>query len=377
MISLLLSRVEAGGLERVQFNLWEELQRRGMAVEMVAGRTMIERQGPPAVQYIAPRGTWQFMWRVLVWMRQTQPEILVTTSSDVAVWMLLWRRWLSTSTAVVVTQHQAVSGPLNSAVGLRRIKLRFLRQAMRRLLPAADAIVAVSAAVAADMCKELGLPPVKIRVIHNPVVQTESADAFNTGHRRPSNWPYPLDDVPTLIFVGRLSVEKRLDLLLDAFLQVRAARDVRLIVLGDGPMRETFAQWIQQYDIGAVCRMLGHVEDVLPWIQHSNVLALTSDYEGFGNVLVEAMLCGTQIVATDCPSGPSEVLQAGVYGQLVPVGDALAVAAAVLRILNGSFLVDPQTLRRRASEFTVKRATDDYVEVFNEAISCRHSTWRR
>ena len=91
----------------------------------------------------------------------------------------------------------------------------------------------------------------------------------------------------------------------------------------------------------------------------ARLFALSSAYEGFGNVLVEAMACGCPVVSTDCPSGPAEILGQGRYGLLVPVGDDAALAQAMTRILGAS--PDADELRRRAAEFSVERSVDDYL----------------
>lgn len=362
MIALLLSRVEAGGLERVQFNLARGLVDRGHSVRIVAGR--LEGAAPcvDEVHFIAPSGAWQFLWRLLGWIRRNRPAVIVTTSNDVAVWVLLWRRWLYADAEVIVTQHLAISGPRLVARGVRRVKLACIRWAMARLLPSADAIVAVSAAVAADMRAELGLDGISIDVIHNPIVAV--ADAAAPDLPCPEAWPFPRDGVPVLVFVGRLAPEKRLDLLFAAFMQVRATLPVRLLVLGAGPIAAQLEQWRQDAGVGIDCRLMGQMQDVLPWIANSDILVLPSDYEGFGNVLVEAMQCATQIVATDCPSGPAEILDHGRFGQLVAVGDAAALAVALRRSLDGSFRVERDALLARSAEFSIDRAVDAYERVF-------------
>lgn len=365
MIALLLSRVDAGGLERVQFNLARGLAERGHAVQIVAGRLLVPASSVDEVRCIAPLGAWEFLWRLPGWIRKNRPSVIVTTSNDVAVWLLLWRRWLGTDAAVVVTQHLAISGPRLAAGGVRRLKLACIRWAMARLLPSADAIVAVSAAVAADMRLELSLDGVPIEVIHNPIVS--AADSGAPDLPLPEAWPFPRDDVPVLVFAGRLAPEKRLDLLFAAFLKIRATRPIRLLVLGAGPLAAQIEQWRQDAAVENDCRLMGAVRDVLPWIANSDVLALPSDYEGFGNVLVEAMQCATQVVATDCPSGPAEILEHGQFGQLVNVNDATELAAAVERSLNGSIRVEREALLTRAAEFSIERAVEAYEGVFTAA----------
>jgi len=93
------------------------------------------------------------------------------------------------------------------------------------------------------------------------------------------------------------------------------------------------------------------------------VLALPSDYEGLSNVLVEALSCGVQVVSTDCPHGPREVLDNGRFGQLMPVGDYEAMATAIANVLDGRVDVTPEDLRMRAQSFQLAGVADDYLKL--------------
>ena len=93
----------------------------------------------------------------------------------------------------------------------------------------------------------------------------------------------------------------------------------------------------------------------------SDLFALSSNYEGFGNVIVEAMACGTPIVATDCPSGPAEILEDGRYGRLVPVNDQVALAAAIHATLGEA--IDREPLKRRAAAFSPAIAAKKYLKL--------------
>lgn len=367
MIWLLASRWERGGLERVQYNLARALRQRGRAVRIVAGR---DAGGPGAdheVQCIAPAGAWQFLGRLPGHIRRTRPAVVVTTSNDVAVWLLACRRWAFPHTRIVVSQHSPISGPRLSAKGLRRLKLEAIRGAMRWAFRRADALIAVSAGVAKDMHDELGLHDCNIEVIYNPVVDGEATDPAPEFLA----WPFDRDGVPVIVFAGRLAAEKRLDLLLKAFVRVRETRPARLLILGEGELSTDLRAAVEAAGIRHDCAMPGRVDDIQPWLVHCSLLVLPSDYEGFGNVLVEAMQAGIQVVATDCPCGPAEILANGQYGQLVPVADAAALAAAILRSLDHRFHVPADVLRRRAKEFSVARSCDAYCHIFDAVLSRR------
>jgi len=347
----------------VQYNLARALARSGRSVRIVAGRDLGGPGMEGEVDFIAPLGALQFLWRLVGHVRRERPQVVVTTSNDVAVWMLLCRRWLFPDVAVVVSQHLSISAPIRHAEGGRWLKLELVRRAMRWAFGSADALIAVSQGVAEDMCRQLGLDRVRVTVIYNPVV--------GVGRRSPkpplesAPWPFPDDGVPVVAFAGRLSTEKRPDLLLEAYLRVRRERPARLLFLGDGSMCTQLQAAISAAGVDADCAMPGVVDDVLPWLERCRLLVLPSDYEGFGNVLVEAMHAGIQVISTDCPSGPFEILAGGLFGQLVPVGAVGPMAEAMLASIDGRFHIDADALRQRAEAFSIARACAAYEEMFD------------
>jgi glycosyltransferase involved in cell wall biosynthesis len=107
--------------------------------------------------------------------------------------------------------------------------------------------------------------------------------------------------------------------------------------------------------------MPGFKVNPYPFLRKASVFVLSSRYEGFGNVLVEALLCGCPVVSTNCPSGPAEILSDGKYGKLVPVGDERRLAEAI-----GETLDNPQNmsvLRARGEEFSIENAVERYQKV--------------
>lgn len=361
---LLLSRFANGGLERVQINLANSLKLLGVDIEFVIGRLELDPrpqllEGIPVTELAA--GTKLFFPLTLrrQWSKRA-PDVIITSANDVACLTLLLRDMGLGRTRVVASQHLSLSAPRLAAAGPTRLKLELLRAGMRRLLPKADAVIAVSAALSKDMQTELGLLPSQIDVIHNPIVLPE-LDALLNEH---AEWPWPDNNVPTLVFAGRLAPEKRPDLLLEAF-QRMPDRSTRLLIVGDGPCAAEVHSRVREHGLEARVRLVGHVSNVYPFISRSKALVLCSDFEGFGNVLVEAMACGVQVIATDCPNGPAEILDGGAYGRLVPCGDASALAQAMEEAISGRPRVDPNRLRARARDFTLEKAMAAYMHILN------------
>lgn len=360
---LLLSRLGHGGLERVQLNIAKAMHAEGIDVSIVAGQVIanVEQELPSTLPVIelAKAGPRYFPAALVRSLRRMKPDVVFTTSNDVACLLLTLRLLFFRDMRVIATQHLSVSAPRRSARGLRRAKLELIRIAMRLLLPTAERVVAVSEGVAQDIKQELSPQSVNAHVIYNPIVTPD----FDARMGRAQTWPWADRDLPTIIFVGRLAPVKRLDLLLDSFQSLSRITPSRLLIVGTGPLQNEIEQRIQREGLDAYCKLTGFIENPLPLVSASSVLVLSSDYEGFGNVLVEAMACGTQVIATDCPYGPAEILGRGQFGQLIPVNDVSALAAALRKSLLGEFHVPTDSLKARAQDFTIERAMNRYLEL--------------
>lgn len=140
-------------------------------------------------------------------------------------------------------------------------------------------------------------------------------------------------DGPTVVSVGRLTRVKRPDILLDAFAHL--TRDVRatLFVLGDGPLREAMERRARRLGIAGQVRFVGFVPNPYAWLARADLFVLTSDFEGLPNALIEAQALGVPAVATRCPTGPEEIVEHGVTGELVKVGSVKSVSEAMGRLL--------------------------------------------
>jgi glycosyltransferase involved in cell wall biosynthesis len=232
---------------------------------------------------------------------------------------------------------------------------------MRRLYPKADRIVAVSQGVADDLISLLNLPHEKVTVIYNPIFTPELFEQA----KQPANHPwFEQNRLPVILAVGRLTRQKDYPILFRAFSLVRQVRPAKLLILGEGEERANLERLAIELGIQNDVSMPGFVDNPFAFMAKASVFVLSSAWEGFGNVLVEALACGCPVVATDCRSGPREILDNGRYGRLVPVGDHEALAKAILETLdNPDFPANRQTRLQRAMEFSVDAAVDKYLKV--------------
>jgi glycosyltransferase involved in cell wall biosynthesis len=167
---------------------------------------------------------------------------------------------------------------------------------------------------------------------------------------------------PRILAVGNLKLQKNHALLLRAFATL-PRRDARLMLLGRGPEEANLRALATALGIADKVIFAGFHRDPAPFYATADLFVLSSDHEGFGNVIVEALSFGLRVVSTDCPAGPAEILQGGRYGRLVPVGDAPALAQAMDEALNAP--VDRAALIRRAADFAPDIAARQYLELLD------------
>jgi glycosyltransferase involved in cell wall biosynthesis len=222
----------------------------------------------------------------------------------------------------------------------------------------ADAVVAVSQGVADDLRRITGLGEDKVRVIYNPVI---TPAVFNNAEEPLEHAWFAQGEPPVVLGVGRLTAQKDFATLIRAFRQVRNHCEARLVILGEGQERSRLEAMLKELGLSGDASLPGFVDNPYPYMKHAAVFVLSSRWEGFGIVVAEALALGSPVVATNCPSGPAEILGGGRWGQLVPVGATTEMARAVVTILSGQCEIDGQ---ERASDFTIERVIPQYAEVF-------------
>lgn len=358
---VVLPRLAGGGMERMRLHLLPEFQAAGAETFLVVGQLQGELvdlvpSGVPVIE-IAPRGPLQFFPGLIRALRKYRPTHILSAADDVNVMAILANRLSGAKARIVVSNHNTLTEQISRAPGLQFAKLSVTRTLMRWLYPRAAGIVAVSQGVADDLAVQLRLPRDRIRVIYNPVIDRE----FEARAMEPLPDFWPKGPEPVILFAGRLVPQKRLDVLLDAFAVVLDHQPAHLIIAGKGPRRDWVESEITRRDWAHCVTLAGFVSNVLPLVRSSDLLVLSSDHEGLGNVLIEALAVGTQIVSTDCPSGPREILANGMYGQLVPISDAQTLGHAILQSLNGTSWFPKGALIARAQDFRATETTRRYL----------------
>jgi glycosyltransferase involved in cell wall biosynthesis len=356
-LALLIPNLDGGGAERVFVNLARGFAARGLVVDLVLAqaRGTFLSEVPPAVRIVDLRA--RSMSRALLglirYLRRHRPAVLLSSSTHANLVALFARRVAGVRTRCVIREAQPFVVPAERTRGIRRL----LAPLATRLYPWADEIIAVSQGVAQTLASAMKLPPQRIRVAANPVVTAQLLVDAGTPAQHP--WFAP-GEPPVIVAAGRLSHEKDFATLLRAFARVRHQRPARLLILGEGEQRQMLEALSRQLGIDRDVGLPGFIQRPFPYMAGATVFVLSSLWEGCPGVLIQALACGTPVVATDCDSGPREVLRGGRYGRLVPVGDAPALADAVIAALDEPRRpVPPESWSR----FGEDAAVEDYLRI--------------
>jgi glycosyltransferase involved in cell wall biosynthesis len=306
-----------------------------------------------------PPGTVRYVPDLARYLQRQQPAVLLSAKPPANLAALWAQRLAKVTTRIVISERTHLSQELQGP-HKRKWRWRFIAPLIQRVYPWADAIVSVSNGVADDLSVRTRIPRERITTIYNPTATFEKMDDPTLAAHA---WFSPTAP-PVILGMGRLVAQKDFSTLLRAFAQVRAERPVRLIILGEGRQRAELEALVTKLGISAYVCLPGFVDNPYAYLSQAALFVLSSAWEGLPNALIEALACGCPVVSTDCPSGPTEILDGGAYGPLVPVGDDAALAQAILSVLQTP--PDPDRLRTRAAAFSLHQAADRYLQVLLE-----------
>ncbi len=363
-IALFIPSLNGGGAERVMVSLANGIAMRGIDVDLVLVRDtgVYRSEVAPEVRVVDLKGKRALtsLFSLANYLRRERPTAMLSAMNYVNV-VAVWARLISgSSTRLVLSEHANLSQAVADTKGLVSKVLPWL---MKVSYSRADAIVAVSDGVADDLSQTLGYSRAAVETRHNPI----ETIALALKSQKPLDHPwFASGEAPVIIGAGRLSKEKDFPTLIKAFNHLRRSTNARLVILGEGSERSFLESLIDASEFKDDILLAGFQENPYNWMRAASVFVLSSRWEGFGNVLVEAMACGTPVVSTHCPSGPDEILEQGKWGRLAPVGDVIALSEAI-----GLSLVDkaPPDVKKRAEAFSVDHAVDGYLNVLDPARS--------
>lgn len=360
-IEVLLPDLRGGGVERIRLELGREFARVGCDVSFLImqerGELLPEVSGTFPIVSLEAARIRHALPKLISHLRNTPSTAVLaamwplTTIAPVAAQIAGYRG------AVVVSEHDILSLEYAGRSWPHGLTLGASTALGYRL---ATGRVAVSRGAARDMAKLSGVPLESITVINNPVrrlsrpdiAQRATAESLWTGGGR------------RILTVGNLKEVKNHELLLHALAKMPGGA-AQVMIVGQGQNEAVLRALASRLGIERQVIFAGFHADPSAFYDSADLFVLSSNNEGFGNVLVEALSFGLPVVSTDCPSGPAEILENGKWGRLVPVGDAEALARAIEEALVAP--VDREALKRRAADFSPEIAARKYLDVLGLA----------
>ena len=358
-VAFFLPTLHGGGAEKVVINLLKGMRGKDVDLDLVVASTEgpYLNQVPKEVRVInlETKRVVKALIPLSQYLRENQPSTLISHMSHANLIAVLAKILAREKTRLVLVEHNTLS-----AAKSKLIRAKFIPVLMKLLYRYADAIVGVSQATARDLEYQLGLRKQTVKTIYNPVVDSQLIFQANQSLNHP--W-FEKGTPPVFLAVGRLTQQKDFATLIKAFAILRTTKVARLIILGEGELRGELEDMTKRLGISKDVAIPGFVENPYMYMKNASAFVMSSRWEGLGNVLIEAMACGCPVISTDCPHGPKEILAAGKYGILVPIGDVFTLSYAMLKVLDTSVRHD--LLMHRANYFSVKKAVSKYLAISN------------
>ncbi len=362
-LSIIASSFWGGGAERVAVNLANYFASTGHEVDLV----VFEHAGPLLTEVhdgvnivdlkVKPKRMWPYRpstWLVLAgYFKRVRPEYVLSTIGHVNIVVGM--------SSYVLRPRRLVFREASTLDSLR--KRNFVSRAiyetlLRRSYSRADRIIANSHGTKKDLVLHRIVPAPKIAVLPNPVLPLNYQERVSAVVEEP--WLAD-SSLSVVLGVGRLHFLKNYPFLIESFAHIYAQnKNARLLILGDGEELSKLSTLIHEKGLADVAKIIGFQQNVYPYFAKARVFALSSLWEGFGNVIVEALSTGTPVVCVDCPGGPSMILEGGKYGRLVEPGDVKGFSDAILEALD-SQPVDRDLLIKRAGDFSVSTIGKQYL----------------
>ena len=354
-----MSSLKVGARERLMFEIGKEINNQGDRVHFVfvgASKEIKELIEPfpaktnllgwtnqaPFLKKINKLKLFLGIWALKNFLKNEKPDVLLAVSIPPSITILIAKILANSKTKIIVRQSNVIK--LTNVCEYSEIKRRPRDFLIPFLYRKAEAFIAVSEGVKSNLKMLLGNDS-NIEVIYNKVLNKKW---FSKPSAKPSHPWFNDDSITVFLAVGRLVKKKDYPTMIKAF-QIASSRanNIRLLILGDGPERNKLENLIENAQLKNKIELLGHIRDPHPYYYYSFGYLLSSVSEGMPSSVIEALGSACQIISTDCPSGPNEILSGGEYGKIVEIkdhklsnadSDAISFKEAVLLIWDQKIL---------------------------------------
>lgn len=358
-IALFSPNLAGGGAERIISILANCLSEAGFSVDLI----LVKAKGPYLKQIPASVNIIDFnrtkaslsFFKLVSYLIRQRPNILFTShihTSTIALWA---SRASGRSTKVIVRQPTMLRPLFGSKTFASLARQKIFLWSVKKW---ANKIVVTSQAMADEFFLLSNVEKYKVSIINNPLPIHSVIESSN----EPLNnrW-LNSKETPVVLAVGRLEPVKSHETLIEAMALVRNEVDAKLIILGDGPLRTKLQDLVEQLNLQNHVEMPGFTKNPFKYMKRCDVFVMSSLWEGFPNVILEAMACGAKVVATDCEGGTAEILENGKWGELVEVNNSIEMAGKICEVLKTK---ERHCANERVGDFAVDNIINQYRELF-------------
>ncbi|WP_170007318.1 glycosyltransferase [Bacillus fonticola] len=369
-VAFYLPTLNGGGAERVVVNVLNNLanednieflmvlnKKEGVFVNQLSSKIPIYELKTKRMRDSIPA--------LLKFLKEEKPDLLISGMSHVNLITIIANRISKNKTKIIVTEHANLSSvnkksKKNTLFNIIKLIL------MKKLYPKTERIISVSKGVQDDLRKYIKLDNEQMKVIYNPVISNtlyvKAAEQVN------HSW-YENKKNPIIIGIGRLTRQKDFENLIQAFSILKSRVDSRLIILGEGKDREKLEKLIKDLGLEEYVDLHGFEENPYKFLRNADMFVLSSKYEGLPTVLIEALALKCNIVSTDCPSGPNEILRDGEFGRLVPIENSELLAEAMINGIEKPLNInDNEELENWLNEFDSSQVANNYLNLIKEIL---------
>jgi len=352
---------EYGGVQRRLANMIKVWFSRGLEIQLITwrgGKCFYSQEIGNMVSIVQLNGYNKLSTLFLLWnhLRKFKPKIVMSTNHQSNI-VLSWLSYLpDTGSKRFLNVPNTFGASVKKDAREKKNKL----QQVKRFYPKNDGIIAISEGVRTDLLQNCELDSSLIYKIFNASVSQENTKRAQEPVQH--EWLNTTNNEPVILSVGRLSPQKDQATLIKALAEVQNVTPCKLIILGNGPLREELLSLAQRNGVKDKLDLPGFVSNPYAWMVKADCFVLSSIWEGFPNVLAEALSLGIPVISTDCPSGPAEILDQGKYGYLVPMKDSHALAKAIVQTLQGNHCkYDP---KEATASYTAEVVAEEYLRTF-------------
>lgn len=361
-ICFIVASFSDGGVNKVISNLANNFVGRGIHVDVVALSSKFSqakhlyKSQVNLITLSGPR-TLAFLPLMRYFLKHKTYDAVISSVEFVNIHTIIADRLAKLHSKLIVTTHTDL---VQEKIQKKMIILKIVYKLAGILYPYSNKVCAVSKGVSESIDKVLKLDQ-DVQVIYNPIVHMEDLDYT------PKTVPHPWynEDIPVFLGCGRLTKQKNFQMVISAFKKLTLTQNARLIILGEGELREDLERQIEILKLEGSVHMFGKTSNPLDFYYYSKSLVVSSLWEGFGNVIVEALSMGCPVISTDCPSGPAEILEDGKWGQLVEMNNEEDLYLAMKNELVKN-KANRQDLQKRAKDFMVDKIADQYLSLVYE-----------